>query len=134
MTFALAGFVGCSGSGNTVDVHLLVVVADNYVRAEGVECAGARPFEYVHAGAPFTLETAEGTDLVEGELPAGRSENADPSIDWGVERIPTVCVMEVDLPGLPEHPSYQLSLEEGRPIQFAASLISADEPVRLVVQ
>ena len=128
------GLVGCSGSDDTVDVHLRVVVPDNYIRAEGVECAGARPYEYVHAGARFTLETEDGTELVEGQLPAGRAENADPSVDWGVERIPTICVMDVDLPDVPEHPRYQLRLEGGRPLQFAASLISGDEPIRLTVQ
>jgi hypothetical protein len=131
---ALVGLVGCTGSVDTVDIHLRVVVADNYIRAEGVECAGARPYEYVHGGARFTLETEDGTDLAEGQLPAGRAENADPSFDWGVERIPTVCVMDVDLPDMPEHANYQLRLEEGRPLQFAASLISSDEPIRLTVQ
>lgn len=134
VALALGAFVGCAGSDDSVDVHLRVVVADNYIRAEGVECAGARPFEYVHAGAPFTLEAGDGTDLVEGQLPAGRAENADPSIDWGVERIPTVCVMDVELPDLPEHPNYRLRLEEGRPLSFAESRISGDEPIRLIVQ
>jgi len=131
---ALVGMSGCARSGDTVDVRLSIVVADNQIRAEGVECAGARPYEYVHAGARFTLESEDGTELAEGELPAGRAENADPSIDWGVERIPTFCVVEVYLPGTPEHPGYQLRLEGGRPLQFAASLISEDEPVRLTVQ
>ena len=131
---ALGSLVGCTGADDTVDVQLSVVVADNYIRAEGVECAGARPFEYVHAGARYTVEAEDGTDLAEGQLPPGRAENADPSIDWGVERIPTVCVMDLDLPDLPEHPNYQLRLEEGRPLQFAASLISGDEPIRLTVQ
>lgn len=117
-----------------MDVHLRVVVADNYIRAEDAECAGVRPYEYVHAGARFTLEAEDGTELAEGELPAGRAKNADPSIDWGVERIPTFCVVDVDLSDIPEHPGYRLRLEEGSPLQFAASQISGDEPIRLTVR
>ena len=130
---AFLALVGCTGS-DTVNVQLLVVVPDNEIRAEGVECAGARPFEYVHAGTRYTLETEDGTDLAEGRLPAGRAENADPSVDWGVDRIPTVCVIDVDLPDVPPHSRYQLRLEQGRPLQFAASRISGDEPIRLIVQ
>ncbi|MGH2697849.1 MAG: hypothetical protein ACRDJL_01445 [Actinomycetota bacterium] len=133
VSVVLLALVSC-GRSDTVDVRLLVVVADNEIRTEGVECAGARPYEYVHAGARFTLESQDGEDLAEGELPAGRAENADPSIDWGVERIPTVCVMEVDLENLSEHSGYQFRLEGGRPLRFPAARISEDEPVRLIVQ
>jgi hypothetical protein len=124
--------VGCSG--DTTDVHLRVVVADNEIRAEGVECAGARPYQYVHAGARFTLETDDGTELAEGELPAGRAENADPSIDWGVERFPTVCAMEVDVEGVPQHAGYRLRLPEGPPLEFEASANSGEERITLIVQ
>jgi len=130
----LLGVAGCGGGEDTVEAHLRLVVPDNNIRVEGVECAGARPFDYVRPGASFTLEAPDGSVLADGELPAGRAENADPSVDWGVERIPTVCVMDLDLPDMPEHPNYQLRLEEGRPLQFAASLISGDEPIRLTVQ
>jgi hypothetical protein len=132
---AFIALSGCSGSEDTVDVHLSVVVADNHIRAEGAECSGVRPYEYVHAGAQFTLEAEDGTELTTGELPAGNAENADPTIDWGdLERIPTVCVVDVDLPDVPEHPGYRLLLEEGSPLHFAASRISGDEPIRLTVQ
>lgn len=131
---ALIGLSGCSGSDDTVDVHLRVVVADNHIRSEGAECAGVRPYEYVHAGAQFTLEAEDGTELTAGELPAGRAENADPSIDWGVERIPTFCVVDVDLPDTPAHAGYRLLLEEGSPLRFEASRLSGNEPIRLTVQ
>ena len=39
----------------------------------------------------------DGSVVAEGELPAGEAENADPSIDWNSERIPTVCVMTFDV-------------------------------------
>jgi hypothetical protein len=131
MMAAIGWLAGCSDGGN--DLHLLVVVADNEIRAEGVECAGARPYQYVHAGARFTLETEDGTELAEGELPSGRAENADPSIDWGVERIPTVCAMEVDIEGVAEHARYRLQLEDGPPLAFEAR-DSEDGRITLIVQ
>jgi hypothetical protein len=132
---ALLAFVSCGGGGeDSVDAHLRLVVPDNNIRVEGVECAGARPFEYVHPGARFALEAPDGSVLVDGELPAGRAENADPSIDWEVERIPTVCVLELDLEGVPERPRYRLRLAEGRPLEFDLANLSEDEPLQLVVQ
>jgi hypothetical protein len=131
MMATIGCLAGCSGDGN--DLHLLVVVPDNEIRAEGVECAGARPYQYVHAGARFTLEAEDGTELAEGELPSGRAENADPSIDWGVERIPTVCAMEVDIEGVAEHAGYRLQLEDGPPLAFEARDVE-DERITLIVQ
>ena len=132
---ALLGLTGCGGGGeDAVEARLRLVVPDNNIRVEGVECAGARPFGHVRAGAPFTLEAGDGTVLAEGELPAGRAENADPSIEWGVERIPTVCVMELNLSDVPERPRYRLRLPEGRPLEFDRSLLSEDEPLMLIVQ
>ena len=58
---------------------------------------------HVHAGTPYRIEAGDGSVVAEGELPAGEAENADPSIDWNSERIPTVCVMtfDVELPARP---------------------------------
>jgi hypothetical protein len=132
---ALLGLAGCGGGGeDTVEAHLRLVVPDNNIRVEGVECAGARPFDYVRPGARFALEAPDGSVLVDGELPAGRAENADPSIDWGVERIPTVCVMELDLEDVPERPRYRLRLSEGRPLEFDRAHLSGDERLMLLVQ
>jgi hypothetical protein len=131
----LLGLGGCGGDGEeTLEARLRLVVPDNNIRVEGIECAGARPFDYVRAGAPFALEAPDGTVLVDGELPAGRAENADPSIDWGVDRIPTVCVMELELEDVPERRSYRLRLPEGRPLEFDRSHLSADEPLQLIVR
>ena len=131
----LPSLMGCGGGGeDTVEAHLRLVVPDNNVRVEGVECAGARPFEYVHPGARFALEASDGSVLVEGELPTGRAETADPSIDWGVDRIPTVCVMELELVDVPERPRYRLRLPEGRPLEFERAHLSGDEPLQLLVQ
>jgi hypothetical protein len=125
---ALVAGAGCSGSGDDVEASIRLVVQDKNIRTEGVECAGARPFHYVHAGAPFTVEAEDGTVVADGTLPAGRAENAEPEIEWGVDRIPTFCVLEFDV-DLPERPGYRLRLERGLPLEFAVD----SEPVVLVV-
>lgn len=115
---ALAGLLvtaGCGGSDAGTSIRL--IVPDKNIRAEGVECAGARPFERIHAGAPFTIEADDGTVVAEGTLPAGHAVNAEPEIDWGVERIPTFCVLELEV-DLPERPRYRLVLEDSRPLEF----------------
>jgi hypothetical protein len=124
---AVAAGAGCAGSGDG-EASIRLVVPDKNIRKEGVECAGARPFHHVHAGAPFTIEAADGTVVAEGTLPAGRAENAEPEIKWGVDRIPTFCVMELEV-DLPERPRYRLRLERGRPLEF----VVGEEPVVLVV-
>ncbi|HXV35217.1 MAG TPA: hypothetical protein VD769_14515 [Gaiellaceae bacterium] len=130
---AFLGAAGCGGGEGGTDVRLRVVAPDNNIRVEGVECAGARPFEDVHAGTPFALEDGAGEVLAEGELPPGHAVNADPSIDWGVERIPTVCVFELQLEGVRERDGYALRLAGGPPLEFDAALLSPAEPLELVV-
>ena len=121
---------GCAGSGSSADVEasIRLVVPDKNVRAEGVECAGARPFHHVHEGAPFAIEAEDGAVVAEGTLPVGHAENAEPGIDWGVDRIPTFCVLEFDV-DLPERPRYRLRLERGSQLEFVVK----EEPVVLVV-
>jgi hypothetical protein len=115
---ALAGLLLAAGcGGGDPDTSIRLVVPDENIRAEGVECAGARPFEHIHAGAPFTIEAGDGTVVAEGTLPAGHAVNAEPEIDWGVERIPTFCVLELEV-DLPERPRYRLVLEDSRPLEF----------------
>ena len=131
---ALLPLAGCGGSGEDgIDLSLRVVAPDNNIRLEGAECAGTRPFEHVHAGAAYALESADGEVLAEGELSAGTAENADPEIDWGVERIPTVCVMALTLEDVPERAAYRLRLDEGPPLEFDAALLSPGEPLQLIV-
>ena len=122
----LAAF-GCGGSSGA-ETSIRLVVPDKNVRAEGVECAGARPFHHVHAGAPFTIEAGDGTVVADGTLPAGHAENAEPEIDWGVERIPTFCVLDFEV-DLPDRPRYRFLLEGSRPLEF----VVGKEPVVLVV-
>jgi hypothetical protein len=123
---ALVAAAGCSGADDGTSIRL--VVPDKNLRAEGVECAGARPFQHVHAGATYAIEGADGTVVADGTLPAGRAENAEPEIDWEVERIPTFCVVELDV-DLPEGSRFSLRVGEERPLEF----VTTEEPVVLVV-
>jgi hypothetical protein len=131
---AAAALAGCGGSGDGLDVRITLVVPDENIRVEGTECAGARPFQYVHAESAYALEDEDGETLAEGELPAGRAVNADPSIDWGAERIPTFCVLELELDDVPRRPAYALRLERGTALAFDASLVEGGDPVRLTVR
>jgi hypothetical protein len=130
LSAALLVPAGCGGGGDTT--HLRLVVADKNIRREGVECAGALPFQYVHAGAPFKIEAGNGDVVAKGELPTGRARNAEPDIDWEVERIPTFCVVDFDVE-LPDGPRFRLRLEHGRPLDFAVDPRTQDEPIVLVV-
>jgi hypothetical protein len=121
---------GCGG-GDGVDAKLRIVVPDNNIREEGVECSGARPFRAIHRGTSYSVEAGGGV-VAEGELPGGRAENADPSVDWGVELIPTYCVFDVDV-DLPERARYRLLLPEAVPLEFDRSQLDSDEPLRLVL-
>ena len=124
---------GCSLPGtDATEARIRLVIPDNNIREEGVECAGARPFRQVRRGTAFTVEDEDGEVVADGELPAGRAENADPNVDWGVERIPTVCVMELEL-DLPERPRYRFVLPDTVPLEFDASLLEQDEPLQLVL-
>lgn len=121
---------GCGGDGS--ETRLRLVIPDNNIRTVGVECSGARPFRHVHRGTPYRIEAGDGSVVAEGELPAGSAENADPSIDWESDRIPTVCVMELDV-DLPERPGYRFVLDGSLPIEFDGSQLAADEPLLLVL-
>ena len=123
---------GCSAGGDESAAHVRIVIPDNNIREEGVECSGARPFRQIHRGTAYTVEDSGGEVVAEGELPAGRAENADPSVEWGVDRIPTVCVMELEL-DLPERSVYRLVLPDARPLEFDASHLERDEPLELIL-
>ena len=124
---------GCSATGGEQGGRITVVVPDNNIREEGAECAGARPFRQIRRGAEYSIEAAEGEEIARGSLPAGTAVNADPKIDWGVERIPTVCVFELEA-ALPDPARYRLILPETRPLELDGPLLEDDEPVRLVLR
>jgi hypothetical protein len=128
---ALVAAAGCGGGGDTTEAHIRLVVADKNIRREGVECAGALPFQYVHAHAPFRVEASNGKVVEEGTLPAGRARNAEPEIDWEVERIPTFCVLDFEV-DVPEPGRYRLGLARGRPLEFRVPS-AGGEPIVLVL-
>ncbi len=125
---------GGGGEAGGDERVIRLVIPDNNIRVEGAECAGARPFEDLHASAPYTLESADGEVLVEGELPAGHAENAEPGTDWGVEEIPTVCVMRLEFEDVPASETYVLRLPEAEPIEFESRYLTAREPLQLIVE
>ena len=128
---ALAALAGCGG-GSDVEARLTIVAPDNNIREEGAECAGARPFRAIHRGTAFTVEDGSGAVVAEGELPAGVATNADPTIDWEDELIPTVCTFDVEI-RLPERARYRLVLPEALPLEFDRALLDRDEPLQLVL-
>ena len=96
------------------------MVPDNNIREEGVE-SPARGRSAIHRGTAYSIEDPAGEVVADGRTPAGPGENADPSVDWGVERIPTVCVFGVEV-DLPERARYRLVLPD------AAARVRAPAP------
>ena len=127
----LLAAAGCGGGGDSTEAHIRLVVADKNIRREGIECAGALPFQYVHAEAPYKVESTDGRVVAEGELPAGRSRNAEPEIEWEVERIPTFCVVDFEV-DVPEPAAYRLRLSRGRPLDFTVPA-AGEEPIEVVL-
>jgi hypothetical protein len=134
LALAVLALGACGGSDDGQDLKITLVVEDKNIRVEDSECAGARPFQYVHAQAGFELEDDAGKAVADGELPAGRAVNADPTIDWGVERIPTFCVFELELDDVPRRSRYQLKLSEGSTLPFDASFVEDGKPVTLTLR
>lgn len=128
---AVAFLVAACGGGGGIAAELRIVVPDRNIREEGVECSGARPFRAIHRGTGFAIEDAGGEVVADGELPAGTAVNAEPEVDWGVDRIPTHCVFDVEV-DLPERERYRLVLPGRPPVEFDRRLLG-DEPLRLVL-
>lgn len=125
---------GCSGGDEASGTTLKVVVADGLIRPEGAECGGSRPFRDIHEGVTYAVIAADGTELVTGTLPPGHAENADPTVDWeDLERIPTVCAMELAVGELADHPAYELRIEGAEPLPFAASDVAVGTPIVLLI-
>jgi hypothetical protein len=118
------------GGGAGIDAKLRVVVPDENIREEGIECSGARPFRAVHRGAEFEIR-AGGEVVADGELPEGLAVNARPEVEWGVPRIPTYCVFDFEVE-LPERDAYELVLPEMVPVAFERRALGAD-PLPLVL-
>jgi hypothetical protein len=127
----LTALVAAGCGGDDESARLTIVVPDNNIREEGAECAGARPFRAIHRGTEFRIEDVGGEVVADGELPSGTAVNADPSIDWKDDLIPTVCAFDVEV-DLPERPRYRLVLPETLPLEFDRDHLG-EEPLRLVL-
>ena len=126
---AVLALAACGGSGG-IDATLRVVVPDKNIRVEGIECSGARPFRAIHRGTDFEIR-AGGEVVADGELPQGRAVNAEPGVEWGVPRIPTYCVFDLEVE-LPEREAYELVLPDVLPVAFERRQLGG-EPLRLVL-
>ena len=82
---ALALAAACGGDSG-IDAELRIVVPDNNIREEGVECAGARPFRAIHRGTGYSIEDPAGEVVADGELARGASRERRPERRLGVER------------------------------------------------
>ena len=106
---------GCT-AGNGVDQRVTLEVRDGWIREPGSECAGSRPFLYVHEGAPFRVERGSSGEVVaEGTLPTGTAVEAVRE-DLGVRRVPTFCRFRFTV-SLPSG-DHRLVLDEGSPLEF----------------
>jgi hypothetical protein len=129
VTAAVAGLIatgllltsGCtSASGEKVarePIELNLVVLNLNIRAVGDTCGGTGPFTYVHAKSPYRIEDSQGETVSEGTLPPGIAIKAS-DLDWGVERIPTLCEFTFNAKVPSDRNSYRLVLEKGKPIEF----------------
>ena len=103
----------CAGEPN---VDITLEVRDGWVREPGTECAGSRPFLFVHRDAEFRVEDPDGRVVASGLLPPGEAVEAL-NEELGVPRVPTFCrfVFGVEVP---EPGDYRLVLEQGSPLEF----------------
>lgn len=109
-----------------------LLVRDLNLRPEGVACAGAGPYLYLHRSAAFQLRDGEGTALARGELPAGTSVRAMPE-DLGVEKIPTFCQFTFSVT-VPERAGYQLVVGDDRaPIELKVNRDDPRAPILVAV-
>jgi hypothetical protein len=107
---------GCGGGG-APKVQLRVIVPDSQLRERDEPCAGAEPFGYVHAQAPFHVLDARGATVYSGTLPEGRAIPAFNQAAAGADRAPTFCQLivplDVDAAG-----AYRFVLSQGSPLPF----------------
>jgi hypothetical protein len=107
---AAVALVGCGGESSS----LQVVAPDAELRELGEPCAGAQPFLYAHATAPYSI-LGSGKVVAQGELPEGKAVAAF-NHDPGVDRVPTFCQFSV--PADLESGRYTLRLGESAPRPF----------------
>ena len=116
-------------SGGGVDHPVTLEVQDGWVREPGAECAGSRPFLFVHRDGPYRVIDAGGEVVASGALPGGTAVDAY-NEDLGVPRVPTFCRFRFDV-RLPGRGDYRLALEEGDPLAFSVG--EGESPILLTI-
>ena len=115
---ALCFMAASCTAGGGVELPVTLEVQDGWIREPGSECAGSRPFLYVHAGAPFHIESSSEERVVaDGSLPGGIAVEASRE-DLEVSRVPTFCRFRFSVP-VREPGDYRFVLDEGAPLEFS---------------
>ncbi|MEU8263043.1 hypothetical protein AB0C02_20730 [Micromonospora sp. NPDC048999] len=108
-----------------------LTVPDWNLRPPGTSCAGAGPYRFAHAEAPFVIRDGDGREIARGTLPTGTSEKAM-DVDFSkVKREPTLCVMllkvetaehvEGQVLVLPDRPA--VSIQKSDSAEFAGEVV-----------
>lgn len=114
---ALGLLAGCGGDAAPAEagVTLRVVIPDASIREPDAPCSGGRGFQFAHAQARYAVLDAAGQEVASGVLPEGRAEQAF-TVDLGVARQPTVCVMLADVPGVTTLDGHSLVIDDRSPV------------------
>ncbi|GAA3587825.1 hypothetical protein GCM10022198_09270 [Klugiella xanthotipulae] len=108
---------GCTGTGDPAH-PITLVVRDAALREIGADCAGATPYNYVHAGTELRFLTAEGTLADSHTLSPGVAVAADDR-DYGeATRVPSLCRFTVDGSALTAGTTYTLSFGDRKSQDF----------------
>ena len=111
---------GCTGTADPPAASpktqvVRLTIPDWSLRPAGTSCAGAGPYRFAHAEAPFVIHDDDGREIARGALPSGTSEKAmDVDFNSNVRREPTLCVMRVEIEAA-EQVEGHLMVLDGRP-------------------
>ncbi|MFG3685048.1 hypothetical protein [Micromonospora sp. NPDC047740] len=131
LTATFAG--GCSDppAASVKTQVIRLTVPDWNLRPPGTSCAGAGPYRFAHAEAPFVIKDGNGREVARGKLPTGTSEKAM-DVDFSkVKREPTLCVMLLKVEAKEQVEGHVLVLEDrpGVPIKKSDAADIAGEVV-----
>lgn len=121
----------CAGSEAAGPVlPLTLEVQDGWVREPGIECAGSRPYLYVHRGAAYRIEEARTGEAVDsGSLPGGTAVEAYRE-DLDLPRAPTFCRFRLSMRYLGDG-DYRLVLAQGDSLAF--SVDGSTDPILVTI-
>lgn len=111
---------GCTGDSEppaepTKTQLVRLTIPDWSLRPPGTSCAGAGPYRFAHAEAPYVIQDGYGREVARGALPSGISEKAvGIEFNSNVRREPTLCVMLLEVEAAEQVEGHLLVLD-GRP-------------------